>query len=154
EQQSNHAYVLSKDLISGLEIGESSLHLMDARGFDVAKIESVTIEASGKTKTVGRVTTGVEGQQVKTWGDPDTQKADQTVANFVDNTNNLRPTEYAPELKVASLTPVLRLTYRDQAGTQLGTLMLYKHEKAGTLPEGQDLDMANPPKGETEYVIV
>ena len=36
----------------------------------------------------------------------------------------------------------------------LGTLTLYKHEKAGELPEGAELDPANPPKGETEYYIM
>jgi hypothetical protein len=147
--------VLSKDLISTLEIGESSLHLLDPRGFDAGKEESVTIEANGKTKTVGRVQTGgTEGQQVKTWGDPETKKPDQTIANFIDNTNNLRPSEYEPDTKVADLTPVLKLTYKDARGTQLGTLMLYKREKPGELPPGTDLDPANPPKGEAEYLIV
>jgi hypothetical protein len=130
------------------------LHLLDPRGFDALKVESVTIEAGGKTKTTTRVQTGVDGQQVKTWGDPGTKKADQTIANFVDNTNNLRPTEYLPELKVAELTPVLKLTYKDAAGGVLGTLVLYKHEKSGELAPGADLDPANPPKGETEYLIV
>ena len=51
-QQSGKAYVLSRDLISGLEIGESTLHLTDPRGFDATKIDSVTIDAGGKSKTV------------------------------------------------------------------------------------------------------
>ena len=45
---------------------------------------------------------GVEGQQIKTWGDPETKKPDQTLANFIDNANNLRPSDYAPDLKVAA----------------------------------------------------
>ena len=68
EQGTNKAYVLSKELISSLEVGESSLHLTDPRGFDAAKIDSVTIEANGASKTAVRVQAGEEGQQVKTWG--------------------------------------------------------------------------------------
>jgi hypothetical protein len=154
DKASGKAYVLSKDLISALEIGETSLHLVDPRGFEATKIDSVTIEAGGKTKTVARIQTGVEGQQVKTWGDPDTKKANQTFANFVDNTNNLKPTEYATTLKASDLAPVLKLTYKDDHGILLGTLTLYKHEKPGQLGPDQELDPANPPKGELEYYIM
>ncbi|HEX7841948.1 MAG TPA: DUF4340 domain-containing protein, partial [Kofleriaceae bacterium] len=154
DQKTNRAYVLSKDLISSLEIGESSLHLIDPRGFDALKIEAVVIEAGGKTKTTTRVQTGVDGQQIKTWGDPQTKKADQTIANFVDNTNNLHPTEYLADVKISDLTPVMKLTYKDAGGGVLGTLMLYKHDKPGELAPGAELDPANPPKGEPEYMIV
>ena len=86
--------VISKDLVSSLETGENSLHLVDPHGFDATKVDQVTIEAGGKSVAVARIQTGVEGQQVKTWGDPETKKADQTIANFIDAANNLRPTEY------------------------------------------------------------
>lgn len=156
EEQSGKAYVFSKDLLSGLEIGQSSLQLLDPRGFDASTIGSVTIEANGKTKTFARITTtGADNtKQLKTWGDPATKKADQTAANFIDNANNLRPTEYASSLKVDQLTPVMKLAYKDEHGGALGTLSLYKREKPGQLAEGQELDPANPPKGETEYYIM
>ena len=154
DPQSGKAYVLSRDLISGLEVGEPSLHLTDPRGFDATKIDSVTIDAGGKSKTLMRVQTGVEGQQVKTWGDAETKKPNQTIANFIDNANNLRPVEYATKTKVESLTPVMTLTYKDERGATLGTLSLYRGEKPGVVPEGQTLDPANPPKGETEYYIM
>ena len=102
-----------------------------------------------------RVQTGVEGQQVKTWGDADTKKADQTVANFIDNANNLRPTEYRPQLKVADLgPPVLKLTFKDARGGVLGTEVLYKHDKPAEIAPNADIDPANPPAGEVEYLIV
>ena len=154
DEQSKKAYVLSKELISGLEIGESSLHLTDPRGFDVNKIASVTIEANGKSKTAVRVTAGAEGQQVKTWGDPQTKKPNQTIANFIDNANNLRPTEYSATTKLGTAPAIVTLTYKDEHNAVLGTLSLYKHDKAATLPEGAELDMANPPKGEVEYFIM
>ena len=155
EPASGKAFVLSKDLISGLEVGESSLHLTDPRGFDAAKIESVTIEGGGKTKTAVRVQAGEEGKQVKTWGDEATKKPNQTIANFIDNANNLRPTEYSAEVKTVGLEPVVTLTYKDERGAVLGTLSLYKHQKAPTPPaEGQPPDMTNPLTPETEYFIM
>jgi hypothetical protein len=157
DPQSGKAYVLSKDLLSGLEIGESSLHLTEPRGFDAAKMDQVVIEAGGKSKTVSRVTTkgGADGNAtVKTWGDPATKKVDQTAANFVENVNNMRPMEYAADLKLSDLTLIVKLTYKDERGALLGSLQLFKHEKPGKLAEGQELDPANPPKGETEYYIV
>jgi hypothetical protein len=153
DEQSGKAYVLSKELISGLEVGESSLHLTDPRGFDVNKIASVTIEAGGKSKTAVRVTAGAEGQQVKTWGDPATKKPNQTIANFIDNANNLRPTEYSATTKVGPSTPeVVKLTYKDEHNAVLGTLTLYKHEKAPA--DNAEVDIANPPKAQTEYFIM
>ncbi len=155
DPSSGKAYVLSKDLISGLEVGESSLHLTDPRGFDQAKVDSVTIEAGGKTKIAVRVQAGEEGKQVKTWGDAVTKKADQTIANFIDNANNLRPTEYSADTKTVGLEPVVTMTYKDERGAILGTLSLYKHTKAPTPPApGQPPDMANPLTPETEYFIV
>jgi hypothetical protein len=156
DQTSGKAYVLSRDMLAGLEVGESSLHLIDPRGFEANKIGGVTLEAGGKSKSWVRVTTtGADpSTQVKVWAEPGTKKADQTATNFIDNANNLRPTEYVSNLKVSDLTPVMKLTYKDERGALLGTLSLYKREKPGQLAEGQELDPANPPKGETEYYIM
>jgi hypothetical protein len=155
DQQNGKAYVLSRELLAGIEIGESNLHLTDPRGFETAKIAQVTIDAGPRSKTGARIETKNEkGDPIKTWGDPDTKQANQTFANFIDNANNLKPTEYDADLKVSDLTPVVKFTYKDDRGALLGTLALYKHEKPGTLPEGQELDPANPPKGELEYYIV
>jgi hypothetical protein len=132
------------------------LHLTDPRGFDATKIASVTIAAAGKSRTAIRITTKgqSEGQEVKTWGEPDTKKANQTVANFIDNANNLRPVEYASNLKVSDMKEVLKLTYKEERGATLGTLTLYKYDKPGELPPGATLDPANPPKPTTEYYIM
>jgi Domain of unknown function (DUF4340) len=154
DQASGKAYVLSKEMVSGLETGESSLHLTDPRGFDVAKINSVTIDAGTRSKTVVRAEVETDGKKTKTWSDADTKTPNQTAANFVDNANNLKPSEYAPNLKVADMTQVLKLTYKSDNGGALGTLVLYRYEKAGELPPDAELDPANPPKGTTEYYIV
>lgn len=154
DSTTGRGYVLSKELVSALEVGESSLQLTEPKGFEATKIDSVVIESGGRTKNAKRIETEKDGKKVKTWGDAATMKADSTLGTFIDNANNLRPTEYAPDLKVETLTPVVRLTYRDAPGATLGTLTLFRREKAGVLPEGQELDPANPPKGETEYYIL
>jgi hypothetical protein len=152
DEASGREYVVSKDLITSLEVGENSLHLVDPRGFDATKVDQVTIEAGGKSVTVARIETGVEGQTVKTWGDPTTKKADQTIANFIDNANNLRPTEYQPAVQLASLTPIVKLSYRDAKGHPLGYIELFKHDKPAEPPP--NATPATPPKPITEYFIM
>jgi hypothetical protein len=154
DQQSSVAYVVSKDMVSALELGESSLRLSDPRGFDLATVETVVIEWGGRQKVAARIQTGEDGKQVKTWGDADTKKANQPLANFIDNVGNFKPTEYAPALALAGIEPIVKLTYKDAKGKVLGTLGLYKVEKPGELPEGTELDPANPPKGELEYYVL
>lgn len=156
DTQNNVGYVLSQKLVSGLEQGETGLRLTDPRGFDVNKIDAITVEANGQSKRAKRMEQpgATEGSKVKVWGDADTGKGDQTLANFIDKINNLHPTEYASALDVKSLQAVLKLTYKDDKGTQLGTLILYKHLAMGDLAPGEELDPAAPPKGKTEYYIL
>jgi hypothetical protein len=155
DQKSGNAYVLSKDMVSHLEGGENSLHLTDPRGFDATKIEQVEVDWAGRKKVAKRVeAAGADGKQVKTWHDTETGKANQPLATFIDNVNNLRPTEYAKDLKVDTMAPVFRVEYKDAAGGKLGSLSLYKVEKAPIIPDGVDFDPANPPKGEVEFYVV
>ncbi len=154
DTQSGVAFVLKKEMLSGLEVGESSLQLTDPRGFDATKIEQVEIDWNGRKKLAKRTQTAdASDKQVKTWTDADTGKANQSMATFIDNVNNLRPTEYATDVKVDTLAPIFRLEYRD-AANKLGSLALYKIEKAPVIPEGTDFDPANPPKGEIEYYVL
>ena len=130
------------------------MKLVDPRGFDSSKINSVTIDAGSRSKTVVRYEAETDGKKQKTWADADTKTPNQTAANFVDNANNLKPSEYAADLKISDLTQVLKLTYKSDNGGMLGTLTLYRYEKPGVLPPDAELDPANPPKGETEYYVV
>jgi len=148
------AYVLSKDMVSSLEIGESTLQLTDPRGFDATKIEEVEVDWNGRKKVAKRTQTGVDERQVKTWLEEPTGKPNQPLATFIDNINNLRPTEYVMDLKLDNTPPIVRLEYRDDKGATLGSLALYKVEKPPVIPEGTDFDPANPPKGETEYYVL
>jgi hypothetical protein len=148
------AYVLSKDLLTNLELGEQSLFLADARGFDAKLIESVTIEGAGKVKSGFRTTTEVEGRQVKTWADGETKKPHPSLGNFIDQLGSLGPSEYSTKTKLETLTPIAKVTYKDGSGNKLGTLTLYKGEKPPTITPDMEIDPANPPRGETEYFIM
>jgi hypothetical protein len=155
DEASGKAYVLPKEMISGLELGESSLHLTDPRGFDNTKVGSVTIEAGNRSKTVARIEAEADGKKQKTWGDADTKTPNQTAANFVDNANNLKPSEYDAKLKPSDMTEILKLSYKADNGGALGTLTLYSYEKPGEVaPDAESFDPANPPKGETQYYII
>lgn len=142
-------YVLSKDMLTNLELGEQSLFLADARGFDAKKIEAVEIEGAGLKKSGIRMTTEVEGKPVKTWADGATKKPHPSLGNFIDQLGSMAPTEYAPSIKLESLKKVLTVTYKDGDGAKLGTLSLYKGDKAPATPPG-----AEAPKGDVEYYIM
>lgn len=129
---SKRAYVLSKEMLSALEGGAVSLRLVDPRGFDLTKLHAADISAGGKTRNALKVKTSIEGTQAKVWGDAKTQKPDQTLGNFVDNAGALRPTEYKADVAVATLTPVVAVSYRDESGAVLGAMTLYKRPAAAT----------------------
>lgn len=155
DQASGNAYVLSKDLVANLETGESSMQLVDPKGFDMKLLDSVTIEAYGKKKDAARITTtDAEGHQKKVWGELATKKPNQTVGNFIDNTNNLKPTEYMAQLKPEQLTPIFKVTYKDAKGAPLGTLVLFKAETVAKTAEDGDLDPTAPVRTEVSYYVL
>jgi Domain of unknown function (DUF4340) len=145
-------YVLSKDMLTNLELGEQSLFLADARGFDAKKIEAVTIEGAGKTKTGIRMTTDVEGKPVKTWADAATKKPHPSLGNYIDQLGSMPPSEYSPKTKLEGLTKILTATYKDGDGAKLGTLTLYKGPKAP--PAAGEPPPPPGPKSDFEYYIM
>ncbi len=169
EATSKRGYVLSKAMLQDVDSGKISLQLADPRGFDNAKLFRVTVTAPGqggpRIKTVAKVTASAQGTSAKTWGDPSTNKVDQTMANFVDNAATLRPSEYQPELNITTLTEVVSFTYADEKGGALGTMTLYKRSRAAAplippavMPGAELTTVTTPPTPTptmiTEYFIV
>lgn len=149
------AYILAGALIDPLDTGESALRPSSIHGFDPTALKGVTIAAGGKTKNASRITTTDDkGVKTETWGDPATQKSDQTLANFVDNLDKLIPSKYEPDIKQSDLTPVIAVQYTDGQGRQIGALGLFKAERPGDIPEGGNVDPTNPPPPVTEYYIL
>jgi hypothetical protein len=152
---SNNVFVVSNAMFTGFETGENSIHVIDPRGIDDKELESLTLEAISRSKSLAKIETEVDGKKIKTWGDPQSGKAEPALQNFVDGLANLKPTEYFPKLSVDTLTPVMKVTYRKGNGSIMATLTMYKRDKgnAPPIPDGSD-DPANPPKGESEYFIL
>lgn len=137
------AYVLSgTNLLSPLEQGESGLRLNDPKGFAPDDVAKVTVSTpAGKARTGARISVDTTDKpdpnnphapppgKTKTWGDPTTNKPDQTLANFIDNVDRLKPSKYESEVKVEDLTKVVTATYQDGKGSTLGTMTVYKRDK-------------------------
>jgi hypothetical protein len=100
---SGRVYVVKGDVTRDLESGESTLTERDLHGFKDADLESMRVQARGKSRTVLR--RGPESKRI--WADPaEPDKADETASNWVAKIDRLRPTEYlapqptAPEIVV------------------------------------------------------
>jgi hypothetical protein len=143
DTDSGKGYVLSGDLLSPFEQGESGLRLTDPRGFPADQIQKVTVSvaATNKARSAVRMLSAAPAKpdpgdphapptgKTKTWGDPATGKPDQTLANFIDNAERLKPTKYEASLDPAAMTEVVKLAYQDAKGGTLGTVTLYKRDK-------------------------
>jgi hypothetical protein len=162
DTDTNKVYVVAGSMISPFEQGESTLRLQDPRGFDATKIDQVTVAAGDKSRGAKRVMADTPkpdtanphappaAGKTKTWGDPATGKPDQTLANFVDNLDRLKPTKYEAGLDPATMTEVVKISYQDASGAGLGTMRLLKREKPpeATPPPG------TPPGPVIEYYVL
>ncbi len=153
DPDSGKGYVVSGTFIDPLDSGGTQLRPADPKGIDATLVASVEVKAKGKSRKAIRMTTsGDKGAQTKTWGDG--SKPDQTLANFIDNVDRLRASQFEPDLKVTDLTPVVELSYLDERNKKLATLTLYKRDKAGDLPTDGTADPTAPPPTVTEYYMV
>ncbi|MBI4509850.1 MAG: DUF4340 domain-containing protein [Deltaproteobacteria bacterium] len=131
EPESKRVYVLPGDAIRSLENADSSLRERKLHGFAATDPGKVVIKTSAKERALVR--TGGEPSAVPgvpargSWADAATpDKADQTLANFMDRVDQMTPIEYSPEVTPEGLTPVVRLDYQSKAGAALGWLELFK----------------------------
>jgi hypothetical protein len=144
-------YILAGAMLDPLESGEGALAPASPNGFDATDVGQVVISAGGKTRQADRISTASDkGAPTRTWGDRITLKADQTLANFVDKLEKLRAQSYAADLKIADLTAVVALAYKDGTGKPLGTLTLYKRDT----PSDKPVAPPAAPATVTEYYIV
>jgi len=155
DPDSGKGYILAGTFIDPLMGGEGTLKPTDPRGFDLTAISSVEIKAGDKTRTARRFTGKDDrGATTKTWADAATGKADQTLANYVDNIDKLRPSKYEVQVKASDMAPVVSVTYKDARGKKLGDLTLYKREKPGELPLEGPVDPTKPPPVVVEYMVI
>ena len=157
-------FVVSRALVTPLEGGESALKPLDLRNFEPRDAKQIEIAALGKSKAVDRIkikkptdnggdphaAPAAKGadEMIETWGKG--AVADQTAANFIDKVEKVRPTKFDAKVDVATLTPLVALTYRDGKGKQLGTIKLFKRDRPAALATVP----ADPDAGPVEYFMM
>jgi hypothetical protein len=125
DSASNEAYVLKSDPLRDIEGGETRLLERDQHAFKEPDIAQAKITAGGKTRVVVR--SGPDNKRI--WADPaDKEKADETVANWMQKIDHLRVNEFAAN-PPAGQTVVLRVEY-EGSGKSLGYFELSKSPAA------------------------
>ncbi|HEY4012380.1 MAG TPA: DUF4340 domain-containing protein [Polyangiaceae bacterium] len=108
DEATSVVYSTHGDFLRDLELGEMALSEHELHDFQDPDILSVRIVGMGKSREVVR-----RGPPTKRiWADaasPD--KADETVSNWLNKVDRLRPTEYAADLPAGS-EPVARLDFK------------------------------------------
>jgi hypothetical protein len=107
DESSGTVYAVHGDCVRDFESGESALLERDLHVFQDADLESARIVAGGKTRDVLR--RGPASKRI--WADPSSpDKADETLANWLNKVDRLRPSEYVEEAKARN-EPVVRIEY-------------------------------------------
>jgi hypothetical protein len=108
DETTSIVYSTRGDFLRDIELGEMGLSERDLHDFQDPEILSVRIVGAGKSREALR-----RGPATKRiWADPASpDKPDETVSNWLNKVDRLRPTEYVADLP-ASREPVARLDYK------------------------------------------
>ncbi len=88
---SGETYVIDGDAVRDLDTAETRLIERDLHEWKEAEVTAANVKAGDKSRQVARG--GPEGKRF--WADPSAADAkDETVANWMDKVNRLRPTDY------------------------------------------------------------
>jgi hypothetical protein len=150
EPKSGKAYVLPGDIVTPLEGAESSLRESKLHAYASDDVAKATLAAADKSRQLVRKPGAAAPPSPDphapkpgapaTWADasaPD--KADQTLANFMERVEKLSVMEYTTDDKTEGLQPILHIDYQGKDGKKLGELDMYRK------PGG--------PNGEIEYFL-
>lgn len=128
DPETGKAYVVAGAVIDDLLTGESALRLRKVHAFEYDEVDKAVVSAAGQTRSLVRIT--VEDEQhvtVKNWADASKPgEPDQTMSNFLQNIDRLRPTRFEPELDVKELTLMVKVDYQRSDGGAMGWLELYE----------------------------
>jgi hypothetical protein len=108
DESTSVVYSIHGDFLRDLELGEMGLSEHDLHDFQDPDILSVRIVGMGKSRELLR-----RGPSTKRiWADPASpDKADETVSNWLNKVDRLRPTEYTADLPAGG-EPVARIDYK------------------------------------------
>ena len=122
DANSSQAYVVRGDFVKDLESADTKLAERELHAWKEADARSAKIMAGGKTRELVRG--GPDNHRF--WADPgDRDKQDETVANWLQKVDRLRPGDFfrtAP----AGTTTVARIEFAGEKGNQLGFFELVK----------------------------
>ena len=122
---SNEAYVLKSDPLHDIEGGETRLLEREQHAFKESDITQAKIIAGPKTRAIVR--SGPDNKRI--WADPaDKEKADETVANWMQKVDHLRVNEFAAKPPDGQ-TVIVRVEYEGSSG-KLGYFELSKAPSA------------------------
>jgi hypothetical protein len=128
DPSTGEGYVISQKVIRDLTNGESGLRLTRTHDFKDEEVGKVVVEVKGQKRTLLSITAkDAMGRESRTWADaqqPD--KPDQTMSNFLNNIDALRPVNFVTGVDVAGLELVMRVEYQTRVGAPLGWLELYR----------------------------
>lgn len=136
-------YVVSQVVTRDIGNGEAGLRLAKLHDYADEEVGKAVIEVKGQKRTLLRTrATDERGRETRTWADataPD--KPNQTMANFLRNVDNLKPSRFLPDADLTGVARVVRVEYQTAAGAPLGWVELYHQPRAEA---GQDQAPAAP----------
>ena len=141
-------YVVSQVVTRDISNGEAGLRLAKLHDYADEEVGKAVIEVKGQKRTLLRTTaTDERGRETKTWADataPD--KPNQTMANFLRNVDNLKPSRFLPDADLTGVPRVVRVEYQTASGAPLGWVELY-HQPRAEAGQDQAAPGTTPPAG-------
>jgi hypothetical protein len=132
DPSTGEAYVIAQSVVRDLSNGEAGLRLTKTHAFQDQEVGKVVVEVNGQKRTLLSITArDAQGRESRTWADaqaPD--KPDQTMSNFLNNIDALRPVSFVSDIDVSGLQVVMRVEYQTRVGAPLGWLELYRQPVA------------------------
>lgn len=126
DPSTSSVYVIAGEIVRDFEWAESRLLERDLHAFKEAEVTRAKLVASGNSREVVRRSEG--GKTF--WADAASPDAsDETIGNFMDRLDRLRPSEYAESLP-ESRTPLVRVELGGKSGA-LGFVELVKVPREG-----------------------
>lgn len=128
DPDSGRAYVLSNELISDLIAGETTLRLLVLHRYEQEDVKKSMVEVGDQKRTLVRIQVPDEaGNKHESWAEADKpDKPDQTMANFLQSVDRLRPAIYESERTPEEMKRVVRVEYQGAGGGPLGWVELYE----------------------------
>lgn len=143
DPNTGNGYVIAHELIRELMTGESSLRMLELHSYKDEDVQGVVIKVGAQSHTLVRTEAlDPSGRRVQTWAAAATpSKPDQTMANFLQSMNMLRPAIYESERTTDEMKLLVRVEYQGAGNAPLGWLELYERPpepEAADGPGGSD----------------